>query len=190
MAKKTRARRTHDDHGGDYRRWQSGLRPPKTIAIHHDDRCARFVGRTAPGEQFVLTAPYVTPDHGPAPRYPRRDFVALYLFDKKGAFLRATIIDLGTREKKDAKMLRATKLRAEMERDKLLAGLGEVTFGNVKIAPFTVTRFKTEFGLTHSAPEDPFEPWLACLGPGAYMIFRQPWDGGSYETEYLAEPLF
>jgi hypothetical protein len=183
MAKRKRKRVLSDEE-----EWERSLRPPRKITINHDDRHARYMGRTVAGEQFFITAPYV--EGGPAQRFPRRDFVALYVFDKKGALVRSKIIDLGTREKKDAQTTRALKKRAAEERDKLLASLGEVTYGDISVAPFTVKKFKIEFGLSHSGPEDPFDPWLAAFTPGAYMKFTQPWDSGTYETEYEAEPLF
>jgi len=187
---KARVRRTADDHGGDYKRWQSGLRPPKKITVPHDDRHAKYVGRTKAGEQFFVTAPFVEPGYGVPPRFPRRDFVALYLFDKKGALLRAEIVDLGTRDKKDARATRAVTARAAAERDRLLGTLGAVKYGPIRVAPFLVRQFDTVFGLSHSAPEDPFEPWLASFCPGCYMQFTQPWDSGTYEPVYLVEPLF
>ncbi len=94
------------------------------------------------------------------------------------------------RAKKDARATRAVAARAAAERDRLLATLGEVTYGPIRVAPFLVRQYDTVYGLSHSGPEDPFEPWLASFCPGCYMQFTQPWDAGTYEPGYLVEPLF
>ena len=65
---------------------------PKLIAIDHDDYHAEHVGKTKDGRQFFLTTPFVPS---------KREFIALYVFDKKGALESATIDDLGTRAKLD-----------------------------------------------------------------------------------------
>src|SRR5687768_14677806 len=63
---------------------------PTRIAIDHDDHHAQHVGHTADGRQFFLTTPFVPGD---------RDFIALYLFDRDGRLLSATIDDITTEDR-------------------------------------------------------------------------------------------
>jgi hypothetical protein len=64
-------------------------RPPKTVALNHDDHHAEHVGRLADGRQFFLTTPFVPADElGTATG---REFIALYVFDKDGQLVSATI---------------------------------------------------------------------------------------------------
>ena len=66
-------------------------KPPKLIAIDHDDYAAEFVGKTADGRQFFLTTPFEPAIGGKA----GEEFVALYLFDTKGALVEAKIESFG-----------------------------------------------------------------------------------------------
>ena len=142
--------------------------PPKIIAICHDDYHAKTVGTTPDGRQFFLTYPFVPLGH---------DFVALYLFDEEGQLLEAKIEDLGPRDSIDQERFEdMLKLR--------LRELGEVTFGDISVAPFSVERFGIEFGLIAEGPEDPEDEeahWWVTVQPGDYMAFYPPWDG-DYDT--------
>ena len=51
-------------------------KPPKLIAIDHDDYHAEFVGKTIGGKQFFLTTPFVPAIGGSE----GCEFVALYVF--------------------------------------------------------------------------------------------------------------
>ena len=64
---------------------------PDIIAINNDDYHAKYVGRTADGRQFILTAPFEPAIAGRVDS----EFVALYLFDAKGTLLYAKIEDFG-----------------------------------------------------------------------------------------------
>jgi len=139
---------------------------PKLITIDHDDYHAEHVGKTKDGRQFFLTTPFV-------PR--KREFIALFLFDKKGAFESAIIDDLGTRSKLDHD-------KREARRDELLASLGKVKYGRIKIAPFTIKRHGVKFGLIPRAPDNPADDWCVTLEPGDYMCFWPPWTSGIYDT--------
>lgn len=70
--------------------------------------------------------------------------------------------------------------------DRILADLGEVTFGDISIAPFAVEAHGHTFGMVLSGP-DPDDPddewyWYVTLEPGDFMAFSAPWDSGEYET--------
>jgi hypothetical protein len=145
--------------------------PPKLIALNHDDYIAEYVGHTKDGRQFFLTTPFV-PAIG---KEPGREFIALYVFDKSGAFQSATIDDLGPRGKTDE----AARIA---RRDELLASLGEVKYQRIKIAPFKVERFGVTFGFIPQVPEQPGEDWSVIAEPGNYMCFWPPWSSGDYDT--------
>ena len=101
--------------------------------------------------------------------------MALYLFDREGGLLEARIEDLGTRrELDDARVRRRVQ--------ELLAALGPVQRRRIRMAPFRLTRFDTEFGLVPRAPEDPEDEWHATMEPGDFMAFFPPWSSGEYDT--------
>jgi len=146
-------------------------KPPKKIAINHDDDHAEHIGRTADGRQFFLTTPFVpaTDDS------PGREFIALFLFDSHGRFLEARIDDRGTRAKLDHKRERAAY-------NKRLAELGPVKYCRIEVEPFEIERFDTIFGLIPRPPEDEDDGWWVELHPGNYLAFQEPWDSGEYDS--------
>jgi hypothetical protein len=145
--------------------------PPTLIAIDHDDYYAEYVGRTRDGRQFFITSPFIPALNDE----PGREFLALYLFDRKGKFLEARIDDLGTRKDLDAD--RARSLRA-----KRLDELQPFDYGRIQVQPFQLERFGTTFGLVPRPPEDGQDGWWVELLPGNYMAFHEPWDSGEYDT--------
>jgi len=145
--------------------------PPKIIAINHDDYHAEHVGRTADGRQFFLTTPFEPARGGRA----GSEFVAMYLFDAAGKLLEARIDDFGPRASVDDGKRRQVY-------EQRLRELGDVTFERIEVAPFTVERFGTTFGLIPRPPEEEGESWWVELQPGNYMAFYEPWDSGDYDT--------
>lgn len=145
--------------------------PPKLITLDHDDYAAKYVGHVKDGRQFFLTTPFV-PAMG---EEPGREFLALYVFDKAGKLQSATLDDLGTRAAMD-------EAAARVRRDELLASLGEVTYGRIKVAPFTVERFGVAFGFIPQPPEEDDEDWCVIVEPGNYVCFWPPWTSGDYDT--------
>jgi hypothetical protein len=144
---------------------------PTIIAIDHDDYHASHVGCLSDGRQFFLTTPFVPAVRGNA----GREFVALYIFDKRGSFLEARIDDLGTRADLDAEHAR----RIFKQR---LSELGPVEYGRIEVQPFEIQRFGTSFGLLPRPPEEGDDDWWVELEPGNYMAFHEPWDSGEYDT--------
>ncbi len=64
-----------------------------------------------------------------------------------------------------------------------LESLGPVSYERIEIAPFSIDRFGTTFGLIPDVPEDDDEDGLSlCLMPGNFMAFSEPWDSGDYDT--------
>lgn len=143
---------------------------PKLIAIKQDDHSAKHIGRTADGRQFFLTNLLVPAIDGNA----GREFIALYLFNAGGKLLEAKIDDQGTREQVD-------EVAAGALIKSRLAELGAITFDDIKVAPFRLERFDTQFGLIAIAPVDDRSNWSVIAEPGNYMAFYPPWDG-DYDT--------
>jgi hypothetical protein len=129
---------------------------PERIAIDHDDYHARYVGHTADGGQFFLTTPFVPG---------RRDFVALYLFDRDGRFVEADIDPFD-----------------EELYQRRIEDLGQADFGRIVVEPFEVERFGQTFGLVIDEPDASGERWWVTVEPGNYMAFAPPWDLGIYDT--------
>jgi hypothetical protein len=145
--------------------------PPRLIAINHDAYHAEHVGRTPDGRQFFLTTPFEPATGGK----PGCEFVALFLFDDDGTFLEAKIEGFGPRASQD-------DARRREVYDTWLRELGAVTFERIEIAPFSVERLGTTFGLIPREPEEEGDAWAVELQPGNYMAFFEPWDSGDYDT--------
>lgn len=145
--------------------------PPKLIAIDHDDYHAEFIGKAADGRQFFLTTPFEPAIGGKA----GEEFVALYLFDKKGVLVEAKIETFGPRDSMDE------NARQEFHK-KLLSEIEPVKYQRIKVAPFSVEKFGTTFGLVPRTPEDDEDEWAIEAQPGNYMAFFEPWDSGEYDT--------
>jgi hypothetical protein len=146
-------------------------RPPKTVVLIPDDYHIEHVGHTVDGRQFFLTYPFVPVFNGE----PGREFVALYLFDRKGVLVDDWIEDLGSREEVDSEV--ACALGAA-----LLDWLGPVERRRIKISPFRLERFGVEFGLVQQPPDELNETWTVIVEPGDYLCFWPPWSGGGYDT--------
>ncbi len=149
--------------------------PPTLIAIDHDDYHAEFVGKTSDGRQFFLTNPFV-------PRSadnPGREFLALYIFDSRGVLIEAKIEDFGTRPNRDHEMDLDSR---ESLRDTWLNDLGPKNYQRIQVAPFSLERFGTTFGLISEAPSEDRDTWIVTVEPGNFMAFFEPWDSGIYDT--------
>jgi hypothetical protein len=145
--------------------------PPELIAIEHDEFHAEHVGRTADGRQFFLTTPFEAVIDGRADNH----FVALFLFDDAGKLLEAKINQFGSR----------TPVNDQKRQDlyqQRLRELGDVSFERIEVAPFSIERFGTTFGLIPRPPEEDGDSWWVELHPGNYMAFHEPWDSGEYDT--------
>jgi len=144
---------------------------PTLIAINHDDYHARHIGRTVDRRQFFLTLLF-DPE---TENSPGDEFVALFLFDLHGKLLETKIDQFGPRRTMDDKKRRAVY-------EGRLNELGKVSFQRIEIAPFSLKRFGTRFGLIPQPPEEEDDEWVAELHPGNVMAFYHPWDSGDYDT--------
>jgi hypothetical protein len=148
-----------------------GTGAPELIAINHDDYHAEHVGHTRDGRQFFLTNPFEPAVEGQN----GSEYVALFVFDKRGNLLEAKIDDFGPRANVDD----ATRRRVYEGR---LSELGDVVFDRIEVKPFAVERFGRRFGLIPREPEEDDDPWAIEMMPGNYMAFFEPWDSGEYDT--------
>ena len=146
--------------------------PPRFVRINHDDYHARYVGKTAHGDQFFLTFPFV-------PRIGQEsggNYIALYLFDEFDILKDANIYS-------EREQGLSTQAAVTAFVDDLLLSLGRHAFGDIKVAPFGVDRFGQRFGLIFDPgdvdDEDPYT--CVTVEPGNYMAFNPPWDG-DYDT--------
>jgi hypothetical protein len=146
---------------------------PTSVAIDRDDYDASHVGHLSDGRQFFGTTPFLPASESDA----GREFIAVYVFDARGALLEACIDDLGPRAKIDEDQARQLL-------EKRLAELGPGKPGRIEVSPFEVERFGTTFGLVARPPEDGDDEdgWWVEAQPGNYMAFHEPWDSGEYDT--------
>ena len=154
-----------------YRSAAMGTAPPELIAINHDDYHAEHVGHTGDGRQFFLTNPF----EPAAGKGQGAEYVALFLFDKRGNLLEAKIDDFGPRATVDEQKRRRVY-------EGRLSDLGDVVFDRIEVKPFAVERFGQRFGLITREPEEDDDQWTVEMMSGNYMAFFEPWDSGEYDT--------
>ena len=116
---------------------------PARIPIAHDDRHASRIGHLKDGRQFLVTTPFV-PALGSDPG---REFIAVCVFGADGALSEARIDDLGVTAE-------VVEDAAHALLERRMAELGELSFGDIEVQPFSVERFGTPFGLI---PQPPFD---------------------------------
>ena len=145
---------------------------PDVIPIVHDEYHTQHIGKTSDGKQFILAAPFVpkTDDK------PGCEFIALYLFDSKGNLIKSKIENLGPRSDLD-------ETDAKEKYDRLLNSLGQISFCDIEISPFSIEKYGVKFGLLPTDPEfvEDDEDISIEFHPGNYMAFYPPWDG-EYDT--------
>ena len=106
---------------------------------------------------------------------PGNEYVALFLFNEAGKLVEAKIEEFGSRATMDLEKRRALW-------DRWLRELGEVSYERIEVAPFSVERYGSKFGLIPREPEEDGDGWWVELLPGNCMAFHEPWDSGDYDT--------
>jgi len=150
---------------------------PKSIKIareegYHTDR----IGKYGDGSQFMgfVTATLPTPRPEDWETHTRW-YAVLHTFDKKGKHLNTDTWFAGT----TASGQRQAVEKAQAMLDQMIAALGKVKYGNVKVGLFQVQVDGHTFGLVDaSEPEEDYES--IHLLPND-LAFFEPWDG-TYDT--------
>ena len=146
-------------------------KPPKIIAINHDDYHAKYIGRTTDRNQFFIT-PLFVPKIGDNPGC---EYVAKFIFNPKGELIDHEIVSLGPRANMDHQK------RVQI-RDEFIESLGKLVYERIQIAPFCIEQDGKKFGLIIRKPETKNGVWAVELLPGNFMAFFEPWDSGIYDT--------
>src|SRR5262245_34457140 len=129
---------------------------PQVIKIvreegYHTDR----IGKYGQGKQFMGFVTAVLPTPLPKNRRSKeRWYAVLHTFDKKGRHLNTEAWCAGT----TASGEREAVEKAQTRLDKMIAALGKVTYGNVKVGLFQVQIDGHTFGLVDaSEPDEGYE---------------------------------
>lgn len=162
---------------------------PDTLLIPYEDfEYARFthLGCYGDGNQFLGYVTYATPkfyhteettpDGQVIWREHTNCFAVLHRFDSAGRHIDTAVERVeGTR---DSNQQDWAKL------DEMIAGLGEVKFGDIRVKPFRVEVGKIVHGLVYEP-----EGWEEGYQTGDYVMlepndimFHPPWDSGEYST--------
>lgn len=138
--------------------------------MREEDYHTHFIGITQNGEQFLGHETFVIPKGAPNQEWEkwRKEYVVLYIFDKKGNHLKTSHWYAGT----------TADISPDATRNKLeemVSELGEVEFRDIAIKPFKTLIDGIEFGLI---PND--ETKSIELQPSSTIAFFEPWDGEYY----------
>jgi formate hydrogenlyase regulatory protein HycA len=150
---------------------------PRTIKIrreagYHTDQ----IGKYGDGNQFMgfvtATLPLPLPSDWQAHK---RWYAVLHTFDKKGKHLNTEAWFAGTTADGEWETLQRARTRlAEM-----IAALGSVKYGNVKVGLFQVQIEGYTFGLVDASEPDEGDECIQLLPND--LVFFEPWDG-TYDT--------
>jgi formate hydrogenlyase regulatory protein HycA len=150
---------------------------PQSIKIareqgYHTDR----IGKYGESNQFMGFVTATLPN--PLPRdwqTHKRWYAVLHTFDKKGKHLNTQAWFAGT----TASGEREAVAKAEAKLDQMIAALGKVKFGNVKVGLFQVQIDGHTFGLVDAS--EPEEGYVSIHLLPNQLAFFEPWDG-TYDT--------
>ena len=150
---------------------------PKAIKIvreagYHTDR----IGKYGDGNQFMGFVVAAVPK--PLPRNKRthlRWYAVLHTFDKKGKHLNTETFFAGAAVSGDREAIE----EAQTKLDQLIAALGRVKYGNIKVGLFQVQIAGHTFGLVDAS--EPAEDYESIHLLPNDLAFFAPWDG-TYDT--------
>jgi formate hydrogenlyase regulatory protein HycA len=150
---------------------------PQAIKIarqegYHTDRIGQYGG----GNQFMGFVTATVPN--PLPKdwqTHKRWYAVLHTFDKKGKHLNTEAWFAGTTASGERKAV----AKAQAKLDQLIAALGKVKYGNVKVGLFQVQIDGHTFGLVDAS--EPEEGYVSIHLLPNDLAFFEPWDG-TYDT--------
>jgi hypothetical protein len=128
----------------------------------------KYVGRTFDERLFFLTSPWIPENLNE----PRREFVALYIFDFEGNLIDAEIDE---RENPESFEEEEQLMRRRLKQ------LSKKTYRCIRVVPFGIYKYGIEFGLIPFQSEVNGD-WWVNMQPSNYMAFCAPWDNGEYFT--------
>lgn len=149
---------------------------PQTInVLREEDYHTDQIGKSADGRQFMGFVTATLPMPIPADwQAHKRWYAVLHTFDKKGKHLKTEAWFAGATADGERQVVENAQARlAEM-----IAGLGEVKFGNVKIGLFRVEIDGHTFGLVDAS--EPAEDYESIYLLPNDLAFFAPWDGTYY----------
>jgi formate hydrogenlyase regulatory protein HycA len=150
---------------------------PQSIKIarqegYHTDRMGKYGG----GNQFMGFVTATVPKLRPKDRQThQRWYAVLHTFDKKGKHLNTEAWCAGT----TASSEREAVAKAQAKLDQLIAALGKVKYGSVKVGLFQVQIDGHTFGLVDAS--EPEEGYVSIHLLPNDLAFFEPWDG-TYDT--------
>jgi len=141
-------------------------------AGYHTD----LIGKSADGNQFMGFVTATLPTRLPKNwQSKKRWYAVLHTFDKKGKHLRTEAWFAGTTASGEQEAIK----KAQARLDEMIAALGKVKYGNVKVGLFQEKIDGQVFGLVDaSVPAEDYE--RIDLLPNN-LAFFEPWDG-NYDT--------
>ena len=145
---------------------------PQVLPImREEDYHTHFIGRTKEGAQFFGYQTYVFPDGIPETDWKksRKEYVVLYLFDKKGNYLKTNHWYAGTSDQ-------TSDEQTQSKLQEMVNELGEVEYQDIAVKPFQTEIDGIEFGLIPDEETQSIE-----LQPSSTIAFFKPWDG-EYDT--------
>jgi hypothetical protein len=170
--------------------------PDRLLISYEDFEFGRFnlIGRYGGDKQFMAFVTGAFPSDwwsgNRPPEYLRtrwaehkRWYAVVHRFDLIGAHLGTDVFSGGTTESGEEQAIQ----RADTELMKLLASLGQVERGDIRVQPFRVEIDGYLFGLIYECvdaenPEDPAATNEYLMLEPNDIMFHPPWDSGEYST--------
>ena len=149
--------------------------PPEHVDVRNigfpltpDDYHLQHVGRTTQGNGYWITPQLVIEDDGP------RDFIAAYIFDKKGNLISCDIVDLGLRSQ-------SHQLESEKTIQRLTQKIDAKQPAEIWVKPFSVSFYGHTFGLIARDKDGSGEVVIDAM-PGWTLMFHSPLDRCNYAS--------
>lgn len=144
---------------------------PERIPIkREEDYHTHYIGKTKDGKQFFGYQTFVFLNEIAEDwQNQRKEYVVLYIFDRDGNHVKTDHWYAGTTSE-----ISDSATTAKLEQ--MIAALGEVHYGDIKVKPFQTVIDGIVFGLVPNKEYQSVE-----LQPSSTISFHAPWDG-EYDT--------